>query len=242
VFNWFFKKEKNHQASPFTVDIHSHLLPGIDDGAQTLEESEKIILRFIEFGFTKLITSPHIHELYKNTHETIIGKLHALRAYLKEKEIEIQIETVAEYSLDEWLIQQVNEQKPLLTFYKKYLLFETNFFAEPLSLNDFIFKVSSQGYTPVLAHPERYFYLLNNTKRIEDLLARGVLFQINTTSLAGFYGPPVEKLAKFLIDQKFVHMVGSDCHTMLQAEFLQKAMTTNYYFKALSLPLVNYVL
>jgi len=196
----------------------------------------------MELGFTKLITSPHVHELYRNSHETILGRLDELRSYLKEKGIDVQLETIAEYNLDEWLMHRIQEQLPLLTFHNKHLLFETNFFAEPLVLNDFIFKISSQGYTPVLAHPERYMYLLNNVSRIEDLIARGVLFQINTTSLAGLYGPVVEKLAKFLIDQKFVHIVGSDCHSLFQAEMLQKALKTKHYHKALSLPLVNYSL
>lgn len=242
MFNWFNKTETTHQLSPLTVDMHSHLLPGIDDGAKTLEDSENIIRKLMELGFTKLITSPHVHELYRNSHQTILGKLNALRSYLKEKKINIQLETIAEYSLDEWLMHRVEEQSPLLTFHKKHLLFETNFFAEPLVLNDFIFKISSQGYIPVLAHPERYMYLLNNVPRIEDLLARGVLFQINSTSLAGLYGPVVEKLAKFLVDQKFVHLVGSDCHTLYQADMLQKALKTKHYYKALSLPLLNYSL
>ncbi len=242
MFNWFLKKETFQQSYPITVDIHSHLLPGIDDGAKSFEDSEKIIRKLMELGFTKLITSPHVHELYRNSTETILGKLTELRTYLKEKEIDITIDTVAEYHVDEWLIHELNEQKPLLTFHGKHLLFETNFFAEPLVLNDFIFKISSQGYVPVLAHPERYLYLVNNVTRIEDLLARGVLFQLNTTSLAGLYGPVVEKLAKFLIDQRCVHLLGSDCHTLFQAETLQRSMKTKYYQKALSLPLLNHSL
>lgn len=242
MFNWFFKKETFQQSYPLTVDVHSHLLPGIDDGAKSLEDSEKIIRSLIELGFTKLITSPHVHELYRNSTETIVGKLTELRAHLKKQEIDVKVDTIAEYNVDEWLIHHIHEQKPLLTFHGKHVLFETNFFAEPLVLNDFIFKISTQGYIPVLAHPERYMYLVNNVARIEDLLARGVLFQLNTTSLAGLYGPVVEKLAKFLVDRKFVHLLGSDCHTLFQAEVLQRAMKTKHYQKALSLPLLNHSL
>jgi protein-tyrosine phosphatase len=242
VFNWFSNKEKNQEFYPLRVDVHSHLLPGIDDGAKSLEDSEKIIRKLMELGFTKLITSPHVHELYRNSTQTILNKLGELRTHLKEKEIDIKIETIAEYTVDEWLMNHLRDQKPLLTFYGKHLLFETNFFAEPLVLNDFIFKISTEGYIPVLAHPERYMYLVNNVSRMEDLLARGVLFQLNTTSLAGLYGPVVEKVAKFMVDQKFVHLLGSDCHTLFQAETLQQAMKTKHFQKALSLPLLNHSL
>ncbi|MCZ8215930.1 MAG: capsular biosynthesis protein [Cyclobacteriaceae bacterium] len=220
MFHWFKKKEEPVWMPAFTTDVHSHLLPGIDDGVKSLEEAEQVIVKLQSLGFSRLITSPHVHELYRNSTETILEKLTLLKDYLKEKKIEVTLSSVAEYSLDEWLMQQVEAKTPLLTFSQNHLLFETNFFSEPLILNDFIFKITTLGYKPVMAHPERYMYLLNNKSRIEDLAARGVLMQLNTMSLAGLYGPEVEKLARFLIDQKFVNMLGSDCHNLLVAEVL----------------------
>lgn len=242
MFNWFEKKKTLQDQPILKVDIHSHLLPGIDDGVRSLEEAEQLILKFKELGYTKLITSPHVHELYRNSTQTILNKLSELKLYLEDKEITMHIEAIAEYSLDEWLLEKVGNHEPLLTFHRNYLLFETNFFSDPLVLNDFIFQISSQGYKPVLAHPERYMYLIDNKNRIEDLLARGVLFQLNTLSLAGMYGPIVEKLSKFLIDQQYVHFMGSDCHNLQHMVALQRAQKSKYYIKALSLPLINYSL
>ena len=122
------------------------------------------------------------------------------------------------------------------------MLFETNFYAEPLVLNDFIFKLITQRYIPVLAHPERYMYLVKNKERIEDLASRGVYFQLNSTSLAGMYGPVVEKLAKFLIDERHVHFLGSDCHNINYIHALVEAQKTTHYKRALNLPLLNYSL
>lgn len=242
MFHWFKKKEEPVWMPAFTTDVHSHLLPGIDDGVKSLEEAEQVIVKLQSLGFSRLITSPHVHELYRNSTETILEKLTLLKDYLKEKKIEVTLSSVAEYSLDEWLMQQVEAKTPLLTFSQNHLLFETNFFSEPLILNDFIFKITTLGYKPVMAHPERYMYLLNNKSRIEDLAARGVLMQLNTMSLAGLYGPEVEKLARFLIDQKFVNMLGSDCHNLQHAEVLKRAQKTKHYSKALALPLLNYSL
>lgn len=242
MFDWFKSKEVKNWMPNLTTDIHSHLLPGIDDGVKTLEESEQVITHLQRLGFTRLITSPHVHELYRNTTDIIQRKLEEVREHLKSKNIDVQISAIAEYNLDEWLLQRVEEKTKLLTFSQNHLLFETNFFSEPLVLNDFIFKIIALGYKPVLAHPERYMYLTNNKSRIEDLLSRGVLLQLNTMSLTGLYGPEVEKLARFLIDQKFVHMIGSDCHNLQHAQVLARAQKTKYYTKVLSLPLLNYSL
>lgn len=242
MFHWFKKKEEPVWMPAFTTDVHSHLLPGIDDGVKSLEEAEQVILKLQSLGFKRLITSPHVHELYRNSTEAILQKLSLLNNYLKEKNIEVNLSSVAEYNLDEWLMHQVEAKNKLLTFSHNHLLFETNFFSEPLILNDFIFKITTLGYKPVMAHPERYMYLLNNKNRVEDLRLRGVLMQLNTMSLTGLYGPDVEKLAKFLIDQKLIDMLGSDCHNLQHAEILKRAQKTKYYNKALALPLLNYSL
>lgn len=242
MFNWFKSKSKENWIPPLTTDVHSHLLPGIDDGVKTIAEAEEVILRLMELGYTRFITTPHIHELYRNTPDRISTALELVKKHLSEKNINISIQAAAEYNLDDWLMKEIEAKAPLLTFNKNYLLFETNFLSEPLVLNDFIFKASTLGYKLILAHPERYMYLLNNTKRIEDLLSRGVLFQLNLLTLSGMYGPGAEKLARFLIDQKHIHLVGSDCHNSIHVQTLRKAMKSRYFTKALDLPLLNYSL
>ena len=119
---------RNHQKSPeifSSIDIHSHLLPGIDDGVQTLEESIEVISGFANMGYKKLITTPHIMgDFFKNTPTIINAKLAEVRNALKENEINIEIEAAAEYYLDEHFINLIDADAPLLTFADSYVLFE----------------------------------------------------------------------------------------------------------------------
>lgn len=239
MFDWF-KKKRIASGAPITTDIHSHLLPGLDDGVKSLEEAEEIILEFQRLGYTKLITTPHvIHDSFRNTTAGILTKLEELKKHLQSKGIPIEIEAAAEYYLDENLMQQVNAGEPLLTFGNSLLLFETNFLSEPLNLKEFIFRVTAKGYKPVLAHPERYVYLQNNFDKIQDLMDRGVLLQINLASLAAYYSRPVQLMAQRLIDKGWVHLLGSDCHHFQHAKLIAKIKSSTHLQKALTLPLLN---
>ena len=207
------EKRNSKVVNAINVDIHSHLLPGLDDGVQSYEESEDIILHFQKMGYRKLITSPHVmSDTYKNTTERILARLAKLQTYLKNQEIEVEIQAAAEYYLDEQVFKMVEKIRRCLTFGKNYLLFETNFLNEPFNMKEFIFLATTKGYKPVLAHPERYAYLQNNLDKAKDLLDRGVLFQINISSITGYYSKIVQTTANKLIDKGWVHLLGSDCH------------------------------
>jgi protein-tyrosine phosphatase len=239
VFNWF-KKKSISIASPLKVDVHSHLLPMLDDGVKTFEESEEIILRFQKLGYKKIITTPHVmSDAYRNSAEDIHEKLDMLNQYLKSKSIDIIVEAAAEYYLDEYLFRLVEEDKNVLTFGKKYLLFETNFITEPLNLKEFIFLATTKGYQLILAHPERYMYLQNDLDKAQDLLDRGVLFQINISSLTGYYSKPAQQAANKMIDRGWVHLLGSDCHHLQHVKLVEDAQRLKNFHKALSFPLLN---
>jgi tyrosine-protein phosphatase YwqE len=229
------------QGSPITVDIHSHLLAAIDDGVQTIEDATEIILHFRAMGYTKMITTPHVmSDAYRNTTEGILQKLADLRQHLQERSIDVTIDAAAEYYLDENVFKMLRDDVPLLTFGKqKFLLFETNFLTAPFNLNEFIFIAISKGYSPVLAHPERYLYLQNDWQKIEDLIDRRVYFQLNISSITGYYSKGVQVTAQKLIDKGWVHMLGSDCHHYQHAQLVTSAQKMKYFQKALSLPLLN---
>lgn len=238
MFNWF-RKERNTQ-QPVLVDMHSHLLAELDDGVKSLEEAERIILHFRQMGFKKLITTPHImSDVYRNTPAGINAKLSLLKAHLASKEIDVEVSAAAEYYLDEALMKMIDENEPLLTFGDNYLLFETNFLSSPYFLKDFIFKAITKGYRLILAHPERYLYLQEDLSKAEDLIDRGVYFQLNLSSLTGYYSKQVQQLAFKLIDRGWIHFIGSDCHNFQQAQVLQTAVTTKYFRKVTNLPLLN---
>ena len=223
-----------------TKDVHSHLLPGIDDGVATLQESLDILARFEQMGYQKVITTPHIlTDFYKNTSESIKEALKTLKYELEKTDITIEIEAAAEYYLDEHFMKLVDDRQELLTFGKNYVLFETGFMNEPLNLNDLVFKLKSNGYNPVLAHPERYSFFGRNFEMVEDLIDRGVLMQLNINSLSGYYSKDVQKMAEKLIDNNFIHFLGSDCHNMKHLEVMELSRNKRYFRKALELNLLN---
>lgn len=241
MLSWFRKSKASNQQGDFPfVDIHSHLLPGLDDGVQSFEESEKIILNFQRLGYKKLITTPHVmSDFYRNTNEDILHKLSEMNAHLKQKNIDIVLEAAAEFYLDEALVARIEAGLPLLTFGKNYFLFETNFMTEPLNLKEFIFLATTKGYKPILAHPERYLYLQNNFAKAEDLIGRGVLFQINISSLSGYYSKSAQQTARKLIDKGYVHFLGSDCHNLQHIQLLEETRRNKHFQKAITLPLLN---
>lgn len=240
MFNLFRKKQVVPK-NKISTDIHSHLLPGLDDGVESFEESLELIRSFQQLGYSKLITTPHImHDFYNNSADDIVSKTSELNTLIAQQGIEIKVVPAAEYYLDEYLLEKVNDKDfPLLTFGDNYLLFETSFMNQPFYLNEFIFHAKSRGLNPVLAHPERYAYLQSNMELIDDLITRGVLLQLNINSITGYYSKQVKKVAEKLIDSKKIHFLGSDCHNANHMAVTQNARTEKYYNKALSLPLLN---
>lgn len=221
--------------------MHSHLLPGIDDGVKTPEEAHHVIEQLMELGYRRLITTPHIMtDYFGNTGESVRTAYDAFLPHVAAKHPSLVFEAAAEYYLDDNVIAWAAERKPLLTFGDKYLLFETNMISEPLQLKEFIFSVTLQGYKPVLAHPERYQYM--TLEKAEDLRNRGVKLQLNLLSLIGQYGPPVQKLAEKLIARGWADMLGTDCHNLDHTRLLRAVQRTTAYRKALDLPLINHSL
>lgn len=211
-------------ANLIKVDMHSHLIPGIDDGAKSLEESIELIRSFKELGYKKIITTPHImSDYYKNTPEIIQTGLLKLREELNRQKIEMQIEAAAEYYLDYDFSDKIHTEK-LLTFGKNYLLFEVSYLNEPDNIDGIIFELQTSGYNIILAHPERYPFWYNNPKRFETLKDKEVLFQININSLAGHYSPGAKKTAEKLIELGMVNFIGTDCHHANHLKYLEDAL------------------
>jgi len=195
------------------VDMHSHLIPGIDDGSKSMEESMGLIKRLSGYGLRKIITTPHImSEYYKNTPEIIQMGLEDLRKAVKAEGINLEIEAAAEYYMDEILLEKIKGGEKLLTFGENHILVETGFINRPQMLLETIFQLEMAGYKPILAHPERYQYLLADKALLEDLVDRRILFQINLLSLTGFYSKPVKDFAESLLERDLVKFFGTDCH------------------------------
>ncbi|WP_300598765.1 CpsB/CapC family capsule biosynthesis tyrosine phosphatase [Niabella sp.] len=193
--------------------MHSHLLPGIDDGAPDLETSIALIRDFKELGYSKLITTPHIlWDLYKNTPAIIEKGLDQLRKALKENQVEIEIEAAAEYFLDDHMLELLQKKEPLLTIKDNLVLTEFSTMHQSLSMKNVLFDVLMAGYQPILAHPERYIYLYKKWDLFHEIKDNGVQFQLNLLSVTGGYGARVQEIAQYLLDHDFYSFVGTDLH------------------------------
>lgn len=235
-------------ASPLAslgADMHSHLLPGLDDGAETLAASLNLLRELRALGFRKLVMTPHIMgDFYKNTPATIRAALAELQAAASAADLgDVALECAAEYYLDEWLGQKLAAGTELLSFggAQRYLLFETSYMNEPFNLQQTIFELKAAGYQPVLAHPERYTYLYGRFPEIQKLKQEyGVLLQLNLNSLAGYYSPAARHVAEQMIDGGLVDFVGTDTHHLRHtAALATKTVASPYFRKLLALPLLN---
>jgi tyrosine-protein phosphatase YwqE len=214
------------------VDMHSHLIPGIDDGSKTMEESLQLIKRLSDFGLRKIITTPHImSEYYRNTPEIINMGLEDLRKSVKAEGISIEIEAAAEYYMDEIFLEKVKGSEPLLSFGDRYILVETGFINKPQMLLEIIFQLEMAGYKPILAHPERYQYLIHDKSLLEDLVDRNILFQVNLLSLTGFYSKQVKDFGEMLIERGLVKFFGTDCHNERYLDMLETLPKSKIYSK-----------
>ncbi|HEX8547134.1 MAG TPA: CpsB/CapC family capsule biosynthesis tyrosine phosphatase [Cytophagaceae bacterium] len=237
LFNLFKKKQEQVPEINFSrikTDLHSHLIPGIDDGSQNMDESIDLIKRMIPLGFTKLVTTPHIMaDYYRNTSAIILSGLDLLREELVKREIDIEITAAAEYYLDETFDNKL-DKGDILTLGKNFVLFELSFMNFPQNLYEVIDKILQKGYTPLLAHPERYAYLSGSIENYERIKDAGCYLQMNTLSLAGHYGKPTQKIAEQMVDHYLVDFIGSDLHRMKHADALLKALSMPYVQKLLT--------
>ena len=235
------KKNVTFNYSSIIVDMHSHVLPGIDDGAQTPQESIVLIRRLMDVGIKKIIATPHIMaDYYRNTSETINAALNLLKAELKKENIDILIEAAAEHYFDETFEARIDAHK-LMTMGDNFVLFEFSFINQPPNTYVVIQKLKDLGYKPILAHPERYIYF--DVEQLRTLHGWGLDFQLNTISLTGYYGRESKKLAEALIDNQLIDFISSDMHHPRHADALKDALRFPYLEKVLfDYPLKNVML
>lgn len=221
---------KQLSGNTIRVDVHAHILPQFDDGLADIEQSIAIIKEMYTMGYRKIIMTPHImSEYYKNSTEDILQSLYVIKNILKRRNIAVELEAAAEYYLEDELFNLI-ERREILTFGgdKKYLLFEASFISKASYILESVIKIKCAGYTPVLAHPERYNNL-NNIEVLNRLVFNGAIFQLNIGSLTGYYSKQAQELAKFLINNKLITFLGTDCHSLAQLENIKSAYKLPIY-------------
>jgi tyrosine-protein phosphatase YwqE len=219
-----------------SVDMHSHLLPGLDDGLQTIDQSLNFIRQLKDIGYKKLICTPHIFfEMYPNSSETILPKLDLVRNAISKAGIDIIIEAAAEYMIDLEFENLMDSGEHLLTFgEKKYILVEMSYLAPYQNFEKVIFNLQMKGLKPIFAHPERYAYLHNQPGKYERLIELGCDLQVNLLSLSGFYGKEVKKSAELLFKKKMVSFLATDMHHERHMELLKELVQQKEFFSTIA--------
>lgn len=192
------------------TDIHSHILPGIDDGANDAFQSIQLIGEMKKMGFDKLIATPHtMSGVWNNSVQDIKESYDSLKNKLDKADQDLSF--ASEYLIDSLFLEKIQTQK-LLCLKQNYVLVELSYLQPPVNLYEIIFELQVKGYIPVLAHPERYTYFFNEFKNFKKLKNSGCLFQLNLMSVVGHYGAHSSRMADKLLRENMIDYVGSDIH------------------------------
>ncbi|WKL45027.1 tyrosine-protein phosphatase [Flavobacterium sp. ZE23DGlu08] len=227
----------------YHIDIHSHLLPGIDDGARTFGDTLRLTQALQEIGISEFITTPHIiQHVWDNTHEQILKKKATTVLELEKNSITVPFKAAAEYLMDDQFVK-LFESHDLLTLKDNYVLVEMSYINPPIQLYSILFDLQVAGYIPVLAHPERYLFYHNNFNEYLKLKRAGCLFQLNLLSVVGYYGAGITKITEQLLQKGMYTYVGSDVHhdnhitafkqkvNLKDLAPLKEAIANNQFFK-----------
>ena len=217
------KKPAAADLSWLVTDMHSHLVPAIDDGSQDMVTSLNLIRGLADLGYQKVITTPHIlWEVYPNTNDTITNGIEEVRKAAANEGINVHLHAAAEYFIDDHFEQLVKTKQPLLTLSGNLVLVEFSMVTAPMDLQQILFDLQMENYQPIIAHPERYIYLNRRKEFFDDLKAAGCHFQLNLLSLTGHYGTAVTELAEYLIKKNYYDYAGTDMHHQKHLEALRK--------------------
>lgn len=229
----FFKrsnKSKHKDFSDIGVDMHSHLLPGVDDGAKDVADSIQLIRGLKELGFKKLYTTPHtLQDIHPNTHETLKNAHKLLEGQLPD---EIALGLSSEYYMDEQFANQVAEET-VMPLPGNRLLIEFSQISKPHNIEEIFFDLGIKGYQIILAHPERYLFFHKNFGYYSRLKEMGVELQVNALSLTDHYGKHIKSIAEKLIEKDMIDFIGTDIHHIRHLEGLKRVPETKAFVRLL---------
>ena len=231
MLDWLFDSKKGREINldRIGIDIHSHLIPGIDDGVQTIEESLNMIRKMQALGFRQLYTTPHIMwDCYKNTPDIILSGLAEVRLACMQEGLTIDINAAAEYFIDEHFVELLEIPGSILTLPGNRVLVELPYSTPLMNTSETLFHIIEKGYTPVLAHPERYTYFYNDPSIYKKLCGQGCELQVNILSLGSYYGENIQKMAEWLLKNNLITFLGSDAHKIQHLDLIGKIKRQNW--------------
>ncbi|WP_340202405.1 tyrosine-protein phosphatase [Ascidiimonas sp. W6] len=223
MFQFFTKKYYLRDLLDGFIDIHCHILPGIDDGAADVNQSIALLKKYEALGIHDFIATPHIMiDFYPNNEATIAEAYEKLEAKnLRSKIPGLIINLSAEYMIDSHF-EDLLEAKKIVPLKYRYVLVELSYLQPPLNLSSVILKMREYGYYVVLAHPERYNFYHNRKDYYKSLKQMGCFFQMNMLSLTDYYGKSAQKTAKWLLEENLIDFIGTDTHKTIQLDFLSQ--------------------
>lgn len=214
--------------------MHSHLMPGVDDGSPDGETTVKLVKGLLDLGYTQFTATPHVMEdIWRNDRHTILAGAGRLHDALHEAGIRNPVHTAAEYLIDGNFEQLLKDKEPLLCIRDNWVLVEISFIQPPMQLREVFFEMQLQGYQPVFAHPERYNFYHSQRNALQELHDAGLLFQANLLSFSNYYGPHVRKAVEWMADQGMIDLLGTDLHHERHLAALQDLKLTKWLGKAL---------
>lgn len=217
MFNLFKRKPKELVTLFYNTDVHSHILPGVDHGSQDVDDSLEMLEAELSMGINRVMCTSHVTaETFENTPETLHAAYDELKAAVEREKIPVEIFVSAEYRIDEYWHKEW-EAGHIVPMPGNYVLLENSFVQELIGIDDMMFDLQTSGYSPILAHPERYRYYYDRHDRLRKLHSASVSFQVNILSLAGYFGDGARKAAVWLIENGLCDMLGSDMHSMEHA-------------------------
>lgn len=229
----FFSRKKSLRQANFTVgftDWHSHILPGVDDGVPSMDESLEILDQYAAMGIAKVWLTPHIMEDVPNTPESLRQRFAELKeAYSGPIELRLAAENMIDPLFETRL---ANGDLLPMGKHADHLLIETSYVNAPIHFRELIREIKRKGYFPILAHPERYRYMTDDDYR--SLHQEDVKFQINLFSMLGLYGPEPARKAEWLLKQGLADIAGSDLHKVKMLRFFDAPISSGKTLKALS--------
>jgi len=239
----FLKSSKDVSGSPLLLPIqtdwHCHLLPGIDDGAQNETETLAMLHEYVALGVKKIVATPHVRaDFFKNTSQTINAAFQQTQQLILAHQMPLALEASAEYFADENFLQLI-EQGDLLPIEGQYILFEIPMGQPTLLGRRLVEGIQKQGFTPILAHPERYRYWHNKPQEAAKWKEYGVCFQLNLLSLTGYYGAAEQKAAHVFLKADYIDAVGTDAHGLRHLQKLAQLSHNDYFKELQQLPLLN---
>ena len=232
MFRFLFNKKSQVEAKlPYSTELHCHIIPAVDDGSASLEDSLELCTRLKALGVNKILATPHCTEsTFENTVETIEPQFNSLVEGLASSGVDIELHFSFEYRIDDNFLN-IFKNKLIKPLPGNYVLVENSFIQPSWNLENLLYELKLQGYIPILAHPERYLYYASDKSIYTKLYDQGTLFQINLLSFAGFYGKNVQRTALWMLEKGYVDFIGTDCHNMTQIVAIEDYLKSKAYQK-----------